>query len=270
MKVEAQHLVPSLFHMKMKSGALAGASVMPKLILNLGCGIRTNGNCINIDWSWWLKTAVNPVMRAAAPLFLDRGRLDRLKQLAAHPVLVHDLRKGIPCPDRSVDAVYHSHVIEHIDRPFVGGFMQEIRRVLKPGGVHRIAAPDLERLAKAYLADLTSECPMMSWQEHDTRVAAMYEQSVRRESGAIKDLKSAFRRKLDMLVRGDARKRGETHQWMYDRINLSGLLVENGFREIRVVDYHTSRIPDWDSIALDTGSDGQEYKPESIYVECIK
>lgn len=66
-------------------------------------------------------------------------------------VVVHDLKKGIPAPAASVDAVYHSHVLEHIDRDAVPGFFADIARVLRPGGVHRIVVPDLERYAHEYL-----------------------------------------------------------------------------------------------------------------------
>ena len=52
--------------------------------------------------------------------------------------MVHDLSKGIPFDDNSVDVVYHSHLLEHIDRKNVPTFLKEIRRVLKPRGIHRI------------------------------------------------------------------------------------------------------------------------------------
>src|SRR5258706_6399113 len=37
--------------------------------------------------------------------------------------------------------------------------------------------------------------------------------------------------------RGDARKRGETHQWQYDRYTLSGLLQAAGFTDVRCLDH---------------------------------
>jgi SAM-dependent methyltransferase len=256
----------------MRRGALlspAAAGKSSSLILNLGCGTKTSSECVNIDWSWWLRIARNPIMKALAPVVLDSIRMNKLKEIASQPIVVHDLRNGIPYPDNTVDAVYHSHVIEHIDRSFVEAFMREVWRVLKPGGIQRIVAPDLEALARHDLADLNNPTSV-EWQAHDARVGDMIEQMVRRDSGAIKDLRS-FRRVLDVAVRGDARRRGETHQWMYDRINLPGLLDLNGFREIRILDYRTSMIPGWESTGLDVGPDGcQEYKPGSIYVECAK
>lgn len=223
---------------------------------------------MNIDFSILLRIACNPIVKSLAPMVLDRGRLDKLRSLDAN-VMCHDLRRGIPFPAESVDAVYHSHVLEHIDRESAKGFLQEIYRVLKTGGVHRLAVPDLERLARSYLRDFEYS-GNVDWREHDRKVAETIEQMVRREAwGSARQ--GALRRRLENFLLGDARKRGETHQWMYDRINLRGLLEECGFREIEQADFRTSRIPDWQSIGLDTTDDGaHEYKPESIYFECLR
>jgi hypothetical protein len=60
----------------------------------------------------------------------------------------HDLSKGIPFESDSVDAVCHSHVLEHLDRPVAGAFLKETLRVLKPGGIYRIVVPDFEFLCR--------------------------------------------------------------------------------------------------------------------------
>jgi predicted SAM-dependent methyltransferase len=52
----------------------------------------------------------------------------------------------IPCADDSAAAVYGSYMIEHLDRAEARAFLGEVRRILRPGGVLRIAAPDLARL----------------------------------------------------------------------------------------------------------------------------
>lgn len=46
--------------------------------------------------------------------------------------IIHDLNKGIPLKSNSVDVVYTSHFLEHIDNP--NFLMDEICRVLKVGG----------------------------------------------------------------------------------------------------------------------------------------
>ncbi len=121
-------------------------------ILNLGCGTKTSPHVTNIDWSIHARLRHHPVGRRLAPLILNEER--RRRFLGMDEVLVHDLRKGIPAPPESVDAVYHSHVLEHIVRDAVPRFFEEVRRVLKPGGVHRVVVPDLERYAREYLESL--------------------------------------------------------------------------------------------------------------------
>jgi hypothetical protein len=76
-----------------------------------------------------------------------------------------------------------------------------------------------------------------------------------------------MRRKLENLLLGDARKRGETHQWMWDRVSLTRELLAAGFTDPRVMTNTESEIPDWRGYGLDEDSDGSEYKPGSLYVE---
>lgn len=239
------------------------------IVLNLGCGSRTSERCINIDWSWPIRLKASPVGRRLAPLVVGGERLASFDALAGD-LVVHDLRKGIPMPDASVDAVYHSHVFEHIDRDAVDGFLDEVCRVLKPGGIHRIVVPDLEGLVRNYLADLDAcVAGTADPDDHDRRVHAFVEQMVRREASGT-SRQSPVRRRMENAFLGDARQRGETHQWMWDRVNISSVLAAAGFGEIAIVDHLTSRIPDWTGFGLDQVADGSEYKPGSLYVECIR
>lgn len=66
-------------------------------------------------------------------------------------VLARDLTKGIPFPDNTFEVLYHSHVLEHIPPAIAPVFIADCFRVLKPGGVVRIAVPDLEQIAREYL-----------------------------------------------------------------------------------------------------------------------
>jgi SAM-dependent methyltransferase len=182
----------------------------------------------------------------------------------------HDLRKGIPFPDGSVDAVYHSHVLEHIDREHVPGFLAEVHRVLKPGGIHRVVVPDLERQAREYVASLDSSlADPDTAEQHEESVHTLIEQLVRREAYQTSQRPPA-RRRVENLLLGDARRRGETHQWMWDRVSLPLALERAGFREPRVMTNNESLIPEWRSYRLDEDADGNEYKTDSLYVEAVK
>ena len=99
--------------------------------INLGCGpVRFGHGWINIDM---------------VPPTQDSLELRNM---------VADLRQGIPLPDASVDWVYTSHFLEHLD-PFdeCEGFLAECRRVLRSGGVLRVAVPDFGKIARIYLDD---------------------------------------------------------------------------------------------------------------------
>ena len=55
----------------------------------------------------------------------------------------YDLRSdSIPYSDNTVDNIYISHVIEHVEEKFVVKFINESYRVLKKGGTLRIVCPD--------------------------------------------------------------------------------------------------------------------------------
>lgn len=98
---------------------------MPPILLNLGCGTRIHPAWQNFD--------LNVTAPGVRPL---------------------DIRAPLPFPDSSADAVYHSHVLEHLDPHTGARFIRECRRILKPGGVLRIAVPDLEAICREYLRAL--------------------------------------------------------------------------------------------------------------------
>jgi len=98
---------------------------MEKKYLNLGCGNRYLKEWTNLDF---VKTGPE--------------------------VVACNLSEGIPFPDSSFDVVYHSHVLEHFARDTAVNFIRECYRVLKPGGIIRVAVPDLEQIVKEYLKNL--------------------------------------------------------------------------------------------------------------------
>jgi len=238
-------------------------------ILNLGCGYRTSDRCTNIDWSIPVRLKGSRVGRRLARMVLSGDRHREFQQMSDN-VMRHDLRKGIPFEDNSVDAVYHSHVLEHIDRQAVPGFLAEVLRVLKPGGLHRVVVPDLEAQARAYLDTLDKAISNGTGaEEHEESVHVLIEQMVRREAWGTSQAKP-LRRRLENRLLGDARSRGETHQWMWDRVSLPHELEVAGFTDPRIMTNTESQIPDWRGFGLDETADGQEYKPGSLYVEARK
>ena len=240
-------------------------------ILNLGCGSKTSSskNVLNIDWSILLIIRKNFFLRKSLNFLISKDRKKKLKDLPNN-ILVHDLKKGIPFENNSVDVAYSSHVLEHIDRVFVLGFLKENYRVLKPLGIIRIVVPDLYLLMIKYLENY-NRCNDQNIfaKNHDNFIKSIIEQSVRKEAAGTSKQKY-LSRKIENLLLGDARKRGETHQWMYDKFNLKTLLFETGFRDIKVHSFLTSDIPKWKEYGLDRNPQGGEYKKNSLYIEAKK
>ena len=62
-----------------------------------------------------------------------------------HKIIHYDIRNDkLPFKDNSVDAVYCSHVIEHIEDKYISELFSEVFRVLKKNGVARFCCPDAE------------------------------------------------------------------------------------------------------------------------------
>ncbi|MGH9890452.1 MAG: class I SAM-dependent methyltransferase [bacterium] len=237
-------------------------------ILNLGCGVKTSSadGVVNVDWSIYLRLRRNPLMRRFTPFLLRGERRARFISLPNN-IVVHDLSRGIPFEDSSVDVVYHSHFLEHLDRAHVNGFLLEARRVLRPGGVHRIVVPDFEALARSYLDHIAlCEREEGARTTHDCRVSELLEQFVRVEAFGSSQ-QGRLRRAIENKLLGDARKRGEVHRWAYDRYNLTNLLRRSGYIDIRMHAYKTSRIQGWNAYGLDLSDEGTEYRPGSLYME---
>jgi SAM-dependent methyltransferase len=102
-------------------------------------------------------------------------------------VILHDIRRGLPFEDGYFDAVYHSHVLEHLTARDGEHFLYECLRVLRPGGILRIVVPDLEIIAALYLEKLRRA------NEHRQDTVADYcwmklellDQMVREQSGGL-------------------------------------------------------------------------------------
>lgn len=64
---------------------------------------------------------------------------------------VWDLRRPLPLPPGSVDAVFHEHLLEHLPVAEGLALTRECHRLLRPGGILRIGVPDFGQLASGYV-----------------------------------------------------------------------------------------------------------------------
>lgn len=244
---------------------------MPVKIVNLGCGSQTSfhSDVVNVDWSALLRLRRHRVLQLFAPLLVRGDRYERYKKLPAN-ILVHDISKGLPFPTGTIDAIFHSHFLEHLDRDAARRFLLETRRVLKPGGIQRIVVPDFAKVCIAYVNHIEeAEQDEIEAKSHDRYIARILEQSVRREAYGTRQQKW-LRRKVETWLLGDARRRGETHQWGYDRVNLPSLLLDTGYSAVTIKGFNDSAIRSWTTYHLEENRAGEEYKPESLYVEAVK
>lgn len=131
-------------------------------------------------------------------------------------VIAHNLLDGIPFPDNSFDLVYHSHVLEHFTKEDGKRLLEECFRVLKPGGIIRIAIPNLEEIAKNYLKylELSIQNPENSIYKanYDWSLIEMFDQTVRNNTGGA-------------MLRYLAQKEIENEEFVMSRIGQEGITL---------------------------------------------
>ena len=125
--------------------------------LNLGCGLEVHKNYINVDFSPhaflanfpdFIKKRLFSISGASKYYSVE----EYLNIINNHKFLYYDLTKSIPAENKSVDAIYTSHFLEHIDYEDAKEFIKECFRALRDNGIIRISIPDLD-IAKKQLND---------------------------------------------------------------------------------------------------------------------
>lgn len=75
-----------------------------------------------------------------------------------HVDFVCDTRKLTMIEDETVSEIYACHILEHVERSEVISVLQEWNRVLKVGGVLRVAVPDFEAIVAEYMENKDLQC----------------------------------------------------------------------------------------------------------------
>lgn len=151
--------------------------------LNLGCGDVYLEEWINID--------------------LDSSKAD----------INQDLRSPLPYTDNTVDFIINEHFIEHLTVEEGLKFLEECFRVLKPGGVFRIATPDLTYTLFRYF---------FFWKKQDW----------------IKKYRYEWLKTKGEMINLCFHEWG--HKYLYDREELIKRLKEAGFKKIKRVKFGKS------------------------------
>ena len=120
-----------------------------------------------------------------------------------------DLRKSLPFHDNSVDFIYNEHFLEHLTVEEGISAIKDFFRVLKPGGVMRIAMPDLEKIVHGYLDE--------NWKENSKACSEKYGLTF-----------------IQTRAEGiNINFRWWGHQWLYDWEELERRLKEAGCEKIK-------------------------------------
>lgn len=116
--------------------------------------------CYNIIHPGWINTDVTmqiPIARVPglATLLFALGRMTpetyrRHQQGLFRQVQYLDVTRRFPYADATFDYVFSSHMLEHLCPDEAAGCLREIHRVLRPGGVLRLAVPDLDYIVASY------------------------------------------------------------------------------------------------------------------------
>jgi predicted SAM-dependent methyltransferase len=209
--------------------------------VNVGCGQTPTEGWKNYDNSWSVRLAHRPLTAGLlGKIGLLNGQHREFVQVARSlDIRWADATRYVPEPDHSVDVLYSSHMIEHMDRDQVLHFLKEARRILKPGGVLRLAVPDLRYHVDNYLRDRDAD--------------RFVERTLLTRSRP-----RSFLEKLKYLLTGDRH-----HQWMYDGESLCKLLSALGFQNPQVMEAGTTIIPEPGLLNL------REREPESVFVEAV-
>ena len=150
----------------------------------------------------------------------------------------HDLLKGIPLPDNSVDQLYCSHLLEHFSYRNLIELLGACKRVLKPGGSFKISVPNAEIYLKAYSEpEKFSKDKYCVWKPGLNYFSPIdyvnYMAYMEGEDGAI------------------------NHRHLFDEKNIVGILKTAGFKDVGIRDFEPGLDPD-------------KRRYESIYVSCTK
>jgi predicted SAM-dependent methyltransferase len=207
--------------------------------VNVGCGQNPTEGWRNFDNSLSLRLAKIPFL----PALLYKARILEAPQYQfmlfarSNRIEYGDVAKRLPLSDGSVEVLYSSHMLEHLDREDTSLFLKEVRRVLCPGGIIRLAVPDIHKHVQQYIESGDADAFIAG-----TLLCHPYPRTIVH--------------RLRILLVGTRH-----HQWMYDGVSLCRLLLAHGFVKVEIMQAGETKVLAPESLDL------QERVSESVYVE---
>lgn len=210
--------------------------------INIGCGQTPTKGWRNFDNSLSLKLAKWPLLfRILVGARMISPSQERFIRFARSNLIEYgEATNRLPVETGSIDVLYSSHMFEHLDRQEAVLFLSEAKRVLRSGGILRLAVPDLQKELANYISHRDADQLMISLHLSQPKPRTA-------------------REKLTRFLVGDRH-----HQWMYDALSLCTLLEKHGFMNAVALEAGESTIPNPGELNL------RERDAESLYVEAVK
>lgn len=159
-----------------------------------------------------------------------------------------DLIRPLPFPDGSFSYVYGEHVIEHVSEAAGLRLLRELHRVLHPGGVLRLATPDLKQAIRLY----EDRHELISFEEYRRHLNA-----------------ETWEHERPCQVFNTA-MRHWGHQYVYDEEDLIAKLLGCGFRAVERAEVGESRHPALHGIERHLPHAPRVNAAESMYLEAVR
>jgi glycosyltransferase involved in cell wall biosynthesis len=192
------------------------------LKVNLGCGYDIKPGWINIDLA---SKILSPEIDPTVCSFIE--------------FINYDLRLGLPLNSASCDIIYSSHFFEHLEYKHGLKLMRDCYEALRPGGVFRIALPNLKQWFDAYL-------------RKDREYVELID-----ISRALPEVEPGTETFVDYINYG-VYQSGE-HKCIYDEEKISLILLKFGYSSVTISSFQKDIDP--------STPERQRY---SFYIEAIK
>lgn len=204
--------------------------------INIGSGFVGKSDWINLDKSILARLSKIPFL---IPLLAKIKLLPQdYQNVNWPPIRICDCRKRLPFRNNEVDVIYTSHFLEHVYRHEAVKIFRECYRVLRPGGIIRIALPDTKKLTRAYLEGnvsilqaRVSQDPNIEFSVCDSLAIHFYPPELN-----YSEPPSLGRKFQELFL--------ARHKWAYDFDSLKILLWKTKFREIEEKEFGESVIED--------------------------
>jgi predicted SAM-dependent methyltransferase len=191
-----------------------------------GCGFSAGDGWLNFDAS--------PVLRLERiPLIGDAisGAFSGNRRRFPATVRYGDIRKGPLVQAGTADAVYASHVLEHLSLSDFKKALKNTHAMLATGGVFRLIVPDLLERARHYVSTAGENPRAAEWFMRETFLGREH-----RPTRILGLLREFF---------GNS-----AHLWMWDEASLTEELKHAGFAGVRRCEIGDSGLDAFDSVEM--------------------